>query len=467
MVDISVSAGASGADAVTSGRPTGKGAADGNGNSGFSDVLNKAGGANRQDSGTAGGQTANAQNPNDTAAANANHRPTTRPVIDLDDASLAAQAEVQPETTKAIVIDKDTPKTGKTDGKTGKRAANDKDAEADLKLGDEHETKTSGKPAKSESKDAADDDSAVSDVLSLLKQTQSSSATSVLADASVLAGQKAAGGSAIDPKEKDTGRTKDDAIADVGALTAKSTSTDEVELPTDAADTSQQTFRLTRADNRGMSMDMHLGIEKDAGEVGGKASVDTVTVLDSRRFIGLAQNTNSAAVTAAISGDSEWAHAMQASSSLSNAAELSSTGKVVNTLKIQMNPIDLGLVTATLRLQGDALNVDLKVSTGAAYRQLKEDHGKMLEALRAQGYAVDSVTISMAPTPTSDAGQASTQNGGSQQQAFAQGQGGEAQERQNQQAQRNTGGFNDAGESGVEGASSGAAGGSSTGGVYL
>ncbi len=466
MMDISVSAGASGADAATSGRPTGKGAADGN--SGFSDVLNKAGGSSRQDSGTAGGQTANAQNPNEPAAANANHRSTARAVIDLNDASLAAQAEVQPETTKNIVIDKDTPKAGKADGKPGKRAAGDKNADVDLKLEDAHETKTSGKPVKSESKDAGDDDSAASDVLSLLKQTQSNTATSALAAASVLAGQKAAGGSTIDPKEKETGgRAKDDAIADVSALTAKTTSTDEVELPTDATDTSQQTFRLTRADNRA-SMDMHLGIDADAGEAGGKASVDTVTVLDSRRFIGLAQNTNSAAVTAAISGDSEWAHAMQASSSLSNAAELSSTGKVVNTLKIQMNPIDLGLVTATLRLQGDALNVDLKVSTGAAYRQLKEDHGKMLEALRAQGYAVDSVTISMAPTPTSDAGQASTQNGGSQQQqAFAQGQGGEAQERQNQQGQRNTGGFNDAGESGVEGASSGAASGSSTGGVYL
>ncbi len=39
-----------------------------------------------------------------------------------------------------------------------------------------------------------------------------------------------------------------------------------------------------------------------------------------------------------------------------------------------------------MRLSGDALNVDLKVETGAAYRQLKEDHGKILEALRSQGY---------------------------------------------------------------------------------
>lgn len=48
-----------------------------------------------------------------------------------------------------------------------------------------------------------------------------------------------------------------------------------------------------------------------------------------------------------------------------------------------------------MRLSGDALNIDLKVDTGAAYRQMKEDHGKILEALRSQGYAVENVTISM------------------------------------------------------------------------
>jgi chemotaxis protein MotD len=212
-------------------------------------------------------------------------------------------------------------------------------------------------------------------------------------------------------------------------------------------------------------MEMHLGIDKDADN-GGKSNVETVTILDSRRYIGLATNTNSASVTAAISGDSDWAHAMHASSSLSNAAEQSSTGKVVNTLKIQMNPIELGLVTATLRLQGDALNVDLKVETAAAFRQLKEDHNKMLESLRSQGYAVDSVTISMAPTASSDAGSQSGAQSDSRQ-GFAQSQGGEARERQNQSGQRSAGGFDVTGESDVASASSGATGGSGTGDVYL
>ncbi len=89
---------------------------------------------------------------------------------------------------------------------------------------------------------------------------------------------------------------------------------------------------------------------------------------------------------------------MQPSSALSNAAEWTSTGKVVNTLKIQMTPIDLGLVTATMRLSGDALNVDLKVETGAAYRQLKEDARQDHRAcFAARVIAIDNVTISMAP----------------------------------------------------------------------
>jgi len=187
-------------------------------------------------------------------------------------------------------------------------------------------------------------------------------------------------------------------------------------------------------------------------------------VLESRRYIGLMQNSNSAAVTAALSGDSEWARAMEPSSALSNAAEWTSTGKVVNTLKIQMNPLDLGLVTATMRLSGDALNVDLKVETGAAYRQMKEDHGKILEALRSQGYAVDNVTISMAPVERADTGNQAGSQASQQQSLPQQGQGGEARERHNQTA-RTDGAFNGAGETGIEDARTG--GSSGTGGVYL
>ena len=159
---------------------------------------------------------------------------------------------------------------------------------------------------------------------------------------------------------------------------------------------------------------------------------------------------------------------MQPSSALSNAAEWTSTGKVVNTLKIQMTPVDLGTVTATMRLSGDALNVDLRVSTGAAYRQLKEDHDHIIEALRSQGYAVDNITISMAPAEQPDAGsQPNAQAQSPQnQQSLQQGQGGEARERHTQ-AQSGNGHFNGGGEANVEETVSGASGSSAPGSVYL
>lgn len=472
MMDISVSTGASPADAaasVKSGRQGGKGT-DANGGGGFSDVLNKT--SSGADGNKQTAVNSDAQQPTSTtgdgndAVGEAPRRPTPKAVIDVSDTSLVAQAQSDG---TATGTDKTAQKTPRVDVKSIRKTADDATLAEDTKADDEvgpHATKTDKtvKTGKSEAKPATSDDTAVSDALSLLEQVP----VDGVSVAAVLVGQKTVEAAPTDSKDKSSGKTKskDDAVADVTGALAVTTSSADSDVPGAKATegTEGQTFRLTRADNRNVSMDMHIGNEKDATETG--RNVETVTVVDSRRYIGLAQNTNSAAVTAALSGDSEWAHAMQASSSLSNAAELSSTGKVVNTLKIQMNPIDLGLVTATLRLQGDALNVDLKVESAAAYRQLREDHGKMLESLRSQGYAVDGVTISMAPTPNTDAGSQSGAQDNSQQ-SFAQGQGGEARERQNQTGQRTAGGFSNVGESDSAGVAPGTSDSGGTGDVYL
>jgi chemotaxis protein MotD len=461
MADISVSEAPS---VARPGRQTTKGSEAGGG--GFSDVLNKASGG----SGTEPGGQAASTSTAGTEVGSA-HRPTAKPLIDPSDASLAAQAEAG---SKTGLVPKDALKTGRDEIKSGSKHQADERQDGADALEDEvaaHVSK-SAKPSKAQGNDAKDevaDDSAASDVLSLLKQLPADGATATAAIA--LSGQTIDPKAPADPKDKsDMGaKSKDGTLTDVSkSLSVKDGTAADAEMPgvdtVDGADA--RTFRLSRADGKAQSMDMHLGIEKDpAAEPAGKTNVEAIAVLDSRRYIGLAQNTNSAAVTAAISGDPEWAHAMQASSALSNAAEWTSTGKVVNTLKIQMNPIDLGLVTATMRLQGDALNVDLKVETGAAYRQLKEDHSKILEALRSQGYTIDNVTISMAPDGRSEA---SAQQGAQGQQAFAQqGQGGEARERQNQSGQRSAGGFNDAGEIAVDGASSSSGGSGRGSDVYL
>ena len=187
-----------------------------------------------------------------------------------------------------------------------------------------------------------------------------------------------------------------------------------------AADSSK-TFRFSRSDGRGQAMDMTIsGGRGERAEAtarsAGTGQAETVTVLEARRYLGFEAAANSASVVSSLSSDPEWKAALQPGSALSNAAAWTSTGKVVNTLKIQMNPIELGLVTATMRLRGEELTVELTVETRAAYQQLADDQRKIVEALRAQGFAVDQVTISLASAERADT---SGQNG-SQGQAFGQ-----------------------------------------------
>lgn len=154
-------------------------------------------------------------------------------------------------------------------------------------------------------------------------------------------------------------------------------------------------------------------VDFDVKESSGK-SAETVTVLDSRRFIGLAPSTNASALTGLIANDPEWVSAMQPGSSLSNAAAQSSTGQVVHTLKLHMTPIDLGSVTMSLRLSGDELAVHMTVDSMAAYKKLQDDSKSILDGLKAQGLTVDSISISIASSDKSD--QTGTQSNNQQNQ---------------------------------------------------
>ncbi|WP_246617416.1 flagellar hook-length control protein FliK [Rhizobium populisoli] len=218
---------------------------------------------------------------------------------------------------------------------------------------------------------------------------------------------------------------------------------DPLSMPSDAEVPGTKQFRFSNArDGQSMSMTVGEG-QGDRNTVefrqGANGAAENVTVLDSRRFLGLAPNSNSSNLSALMSGDSEWAAAMHPTSALSNAAIQSSTGNVVNTLKLQMNPHDLGSVMATLRLHGEELNVHLTVETRAAYRQLSEDSGGILDALRAQGFSVDQVTISIAPTADSDTNnsQQPGQNNQAGQQFTEGGRQGQAADRGQQQAGNN------------------------------
>ncbi|MGR9202721.1 flagellar hook-length control protein FliK [Rhizobium leguminosarum] len=476
MMDMSVSGGAPGAESAAiakSARPAGKDDAAGQKN-GFSDALAKAssGTANDDADDAQPDQGVVADGSADNVAQTIRGRSSAKPLIDLSDAALKAQADVQPAT--IVSVDKAAAKPAKAQVKVPADLALGKLDPKDRSTDEVAPAAKGAKHAKGDAletdtdKTSDDDDGGISDVLGLLKQEPADGAVTLPAAVAAHHVSKVDEAGTADKKlDAKAGGHASDALAAVSS-NIESGKADDIKVPgaenAEAAD--GKTFRISRADGRGVSMDVHIGTDQAGAKDGSKkADVENVSVLESRRYIGLMQNSNSAAVTAALSGDSEWARAMEPSSALSNAAEWTSTGKVVNTLKIQMNPLDLGLVTATMRLSGDALNVDLKVETGAAYRQMKEDHGKILEALRSQGYAVENVTISMAPVERPDAGNQAGSQASQQQSLPQQGQGGEARERHNQTAQRTDGGFNGAGETGIEDARAG--GSSGTGGVYL
>ncbi|MBP1853132.1 flagellar hook-length control protein FliK [Rhizobium halophytocola] len=186
----------------------------------------------------------------------------------------------------------------------------------------------------------------------------------------------------------------------------------DTQAPETAAETKGTEFKAIRLDRLATSPDGQPRDRDGAGASAPGNSTPTVGVLESRRYIAPVSTSNVANLAAAMNGDRDWVNALR-SGAIDSATMPDTTGKVMNSLKLQLNPIDLGSVTATLKLTGDTLNVQLTVENSAAYRKLSDDHSEIVKSLRSQGYAVDSVQISISSTDRSGAG--SNQMSGQQQ----------------------------------------------------
>lgn len=75
-------------------------------------------------------------------------------------------------------------------------------------------------------------------------------------------------------------------------------------------------------------------------------------------------------------------------------------------LKIQLHPAELGMVTATMRFAGEQLSIELQVENHEAYRRLANDSEAIVSSLRDLGYDVERVTVlqpSIASSPAARA----------------------------------------------------------------
>ncbi|OCW56183.1 flagellar hook-length control protein FliK [Hoeflea olei] len=138
-----------------------------------------------------------------------------------------------------------------------------------------------------------------------------------------------------------------------------------------------------------------------------------VEVIESRRFMpsqSLAGNAQMLARSLAEATDSALSTHRAAAAQAANAAQ-PATGQTLHTLKLQLNPLSLGSVTAVLKLTGEELSVAIQVETGEAYRQLKDDNQAIVKAMRAQGYSVDSITVQQMTPSDRSSGQNAQQQG--------------------------------------------------------
>jgi len=404
-------------DAVAS--PSASGSrAEKSGDGGFSEALSSSG---RQDHGDTkdsevGSEPGTGGEQIDTATEETS-RPK-RPIIDLSQASLLkpVTAETANAATGQVPVavegkDKNKGKVKQHDTTDGKASSVDAQHLAALAQngvlkatatnGEKTDLADGGVAATEEGALADGEGADLGDVLSLLTS----------GSAAELANGQANVREAIDGKTNAEGNGEQ--VVDI--LSVRGASAEDAKTDAAGGD-ADQAFRFVRADGKGQSVTLMSEAAQAVRDDKEPASttVETVTVIDARRFLAPVSSNNAASITAAMVGDSEWISAMSPGSELANAATQSSQGKVVNTLKIQMNPIELGSVTATLKLTGEELSVQLTVENHAALQKLTKDQDEILKALRAQGLTVDQVQINIQVSPADRS--ADSQNSGNGQQ---------------------------------------------------
>jgi len=107
----------------------------------------------------------------------------------------------------------------------------------------------------------------------------------------------------------------------------------------------------------------------------------------------------------------------------------SASSASAQSLKIQLHPAELGMVTATLRFAGEQLSIELKVENQEAFRRLSSDSDIIVNSLRDLGYDIDRVTVvqpsAPAPGAKADASMSMAQSQGRSPEQFGQGANGE------------------------------------------
>jgi len=93
----------------------------------------------------------------------------------------------------------------------------------------------------------------------------------------------------------------------------------------------------------------------------------------------------------ALAADPGWRQAAAAPAPLAQPAP--AVAVPAHALKIELHPAELGVVTASLRMAGEQLSIEIRPQTGEAYRRLSADSEAIVRSLRGLGFDIDRVTV--------------------------------------------------------------------------
>ncbi|MBM6580023.1 flagellar hook-length control protein FliK [Microvirga sp. BT689] len=119
-----------------------------------------------------------------------------------------------------------------------------------------------------------------------------------------------------------------------------------------------------------------------------------------------------------VGGISEPQEASFQGDGVNRVAVARASGGVLRVLSLQLNPVELGLVTIKMRLAGDSLEMELQVEKEETAELLRNDADKLSSLLRTSGYRPDVITIQSTDTTTHDRNALQRPQQGTQDQSF-------------------------------------------------
>lgn len=155
-----------------------------------------------------------------------------------------------------------------------------------------------------------------------------------------------------------------------------------------ADDEPEKTVRPGRADAKEVAREAET-IGRDSTD---RRAANTVTVTHERSFPAPpahAMSPAAARVVEALAAGARPPSQAPVPASLPSAA----VAVPAHMLKIELHPAELGVVTASLRLSGGQLSVELKPETAEAYHRLSADTDTIAQSLKKLGFDVDAVSV--------------------------------------------------------------------------